>query len=140
MKHSAAAAHHEAGHAVACIVLGIRFDSVFIAGTRGRIDPRRDDGVFLGWPADFGGAMMSAAGAVAEARHTRKSLFTLSIGVASDDFASIRADGHDPDAAAIAVKKLLSEHWHAVGAVAAGLIERGILTEAEVVERFRFLS
>lgn len=69
-----ATAYHEAGHAVAAAVLGLRFDSVWISGPTGRIDPRRDNGI----------------------------------------------------------------HWHTVAAVAAGLLQRGILIEAEVLEHFRF--
>lgn len=129
-----AAAYHEAGHAVAAAVLGLRFDSVWISGPEGRVDPRRD--ILFAWPNDFTEAIMFAAGAVAEAKRTRRALFSVFITSGSADYANL--DGHDIDAAVRHAKGLLREHWRAVDAVAAGLLQRGILIEAEVLEHFRF--
>lgn len=131
-----ATAYHEAGHAVAAAVLGLRFDSVWISGPTGRIDPRRDNGILLAWPNDFTEAVMVASGPVAEAKRTRRALFSVFITGGATDYANL--DGHDIDAAVRHAKGVLREHWHIVDAVAAGLLQRGILIEAEVLEYFRF--
>ncbi|MFH1819347.1 MAG: hypothetical protein ABIK08_19685 [Pseudomonadota bacterium] len=131
-----AAAYHEAGHAVAAAALGRRFDCVWISGPEGRIDPRRDGGILFAWRNDFTGAVMAAAGPVAEAKRMRRALFSVFIAGGAADWADL--NGHDIDAAVRHAKELLREHWHAVEAVAAGLLQRGILIEAEVLEHFRF--
>lgn len=131
-----ATAYHEAGHAVAAVALGIRFDNVFILGRSGRIDPRRDNGMLLAWPNDFRNAVMTAAGPIAEARRTRRSLFSVFCDGGASDYENLA--GWDVDAAILHAKELLREQWPVVEAISAALLERGILLEAEVLEHFRF--
>lgn len=137
-RHLLAAAFHEAGHAVVAVVLDMPFDSVFIFGDWGRIDPRRENGRPIPWPADFRDAVMTAAGPVAEAKKMHRSLFNVSLDAGEDDFAYVESSGHDPTEAVRQAKKLLRANWQAVEAVAGDLILRGLLLEAEVIAHFRF--
>lgn len=131
-----AAAYHEAGHAVVGVALGIRFDSVWVAGSRGGIVPcRLADGSQVDWPKSFEMEVFDAAGAVAEARRSRRSIFNVSMSGGASDFRNI-PDGKI-DAAAQRAKDLLRQHWRVVESVADALMQCGILDESDVMEHFR---
>lgn len=128
--HSTTAAYHEAGHAVAAVVLGVRFDSVFVLGDSGRITPRRVDGLPVRWPDDPATAVFTAAGPVAEARQARRSLFNVLCDGGAADYNDL--GGHDVDAVIAHARQMLRQHWRAVESVAGALLERGILEESDV--------
>lgn len=122
-----AAAYRQAGHAVAAAALSVAFDTVWLVGERGRFAETSD------WPATFEPAVVNVAGTVTEALLAKKPFSTI-FEAARDDFAGV--PGHVVGAAAIAAQEVLRENWSAVEAVAAGLLERGILSEAEVLGLF----
>lgn len=122
-----AAVYRQAGHAVAAAALSVAFDMVWLVGERGRFAGTSD------WPASLDVAVVTVAGAVGEALHAKKS-FAQIFEAARDDFAQV--PGHVVGAAAVMAQEVLRENWSAVEAVAAGLLERGILNEAEVVGIF----
>ncbi len=115
------AAYRHASRAVVAAALDVSFSDEFA--------PMRD----RKWPEDLNSAAVLVAGDVAEALLEKKSFAQI--------FEAACADYHgvpslDVGAAVMVAHKALDENWSAAEAVAAALLERETLSEAEVVGIF----
>lgn len=160
-------AHHEAGHAVAGVVLGVGFAEVrVVPGKDGKIGVPLRTNPWLGpRPASNPGEFTDeewAALSQSEGEwerwkkrdHEKYAIFCFAgkaaqleyAGVANDEdakadysFVEYWLPNYEQRKAALekAARELVRNHWPAVQAVAAALLERAALTPAEVEEIFR---
>jgi hypothetical protein len=129
-----AAAHHEAGHAVARLVHGLSFERAFI----------NDDGtgaVVVGHSragAPWGGAIRALAGPIAEAHHTGQPVAEMLADLNSgEDFrqaqAALAAAGREMAEALAVAEYLVDECWPAIVAIAAVLEAKGEIREPQAI-------
>jgi hypothetical protein len=125
-------AYHEAGHTVIAVIHRIRFDHAELHVSGGRVSVMVNTGMLA--------VAALLAGPIAQARATRRDIWKClrtQLAPGGDTTHALALLGHDQARLAVAVteaKQLVDRHWPEIEAVAAALLQRIRLTEAEVIE------
>lgn len=134
-------AHHEAGHAVAALALGVRIVSASIAAegrSCGRVitAPTPSELQALGRGDDA--AVIAFAGPTSsDCRHSGREPANFFGGGSTDDLLHARALGIDHAGNQARAQQIVDEHGAAIDRIVGALLERGTLSGDEVERLFR---